>query len=214
MIRERLRHSFRRAARALLPAAFLCITAVYAQDTPAPRPALERQNLEQLLAIRKVYVDRLNGGESAAQVRDMIISSLERSKLFAITENPDRADATMRGSAEDLVFTESFSSSDSLNARANVGANNGASTGSSNRRGGYAGTGVGEQESIHTAERKHEAAASVRLVTKDGDVIWSTTQESMGAKFRGASSDVANKITRQLLTDYERARKIRGGPPE
>jgi hypothetical protein len=36
----------------------------------------------------------------------------------------------------------------------------------------------------------------------------------MGAKFRGASSDVANKITRQLLTDYERARKILGGPPE
>lgn len=214
MIRERLWRSFRRVAPALLPAACLWITALYAQDTPAPKPALERQNLEQLLVIRKVYVDRLNGGESAAQVRDMIISSLERSRLFAITENPDRADATLRGSAEDLVFTESFSSSDSLNAHANIGSNNGASTASRNRRSGYAGTSVGEQESIHTTERKHEAAASVRLVNKDGDVIWSTTQESMGAKFRGASSDVANKITRQLLTDYERARKIQGGPPE
>jgi hypothetical protein len=214
VISEQLWHTLRRAAPAFLPAAYLCLSAVNAQDTPAPKPALERQNLEQLLVIRKVYVDRLNGGETAAQLRDMIISSLERSKLFAITENPDRADATMRGSAEDLVFTESFSASDNLNARANMGANNGASTGSSNRRSGYAGAGVGEQESIHTAERKHEAAASVRLVTKDGDVIWSTTQESMGAKFRGASADVANKITRQLLTDYERARKVHGGPLE
>jgi hypothetical protein len=44
-------------------------------------------------------------------------------------------------------------------------------------------------------------------VNKDGDVIWSTTQESLGGKFRGASADVADKITRQLTADYERARR-------
>jgi hypothetical protein len=38
-------------------------------------------------------------------------------------------------------------------------------------------------------------------------VIWSTTQESNGAKFRGASADVADKITRQLTTDVERVRQ-------
>ena len=38
--------------------------------------------------------------------------------------------------------------------------------------------------------------AAVRLVNKEGDVIWATTQESLGAKFRGASMDVADKITR------------------
>lgn len=178
---------------------------------PVPNPPTpaepERQNLGRLLTLRRVYVDRLSGGETAAQLRDMIIGSLERSKLFAVTENPDRADATLRGSAEDLVFTETFSASDSINARANAGANNGVSTTSKNRRSVYAGAGVGEQESLHTSNRKHEAAASVRLVNKDGDVIWSTTQESMGGKFRGASADVAEKITRQLLSDYERARK-------
>jgi len=45
------------------------------------------------------------------------------------------------------------------------------------------------------------------LVNKDGDVMWSTTQESNGAKFRGASADVADKITRQLTADLERVRK-------
>jgi hypothetical protein len=170
---------------------------------------LERDNLTQLLAVRRVFVDRLNGGDTAAHLRDMIISSLERSKLFALTENAERADAVLRGSAEDLVFTDTFSSNDGINARANAGASNGAAA-AKDRKGAYLGAGVGEQESLHLSERKHEATAAVRLVSKEGDVIWSTTQESRGAKFRGASADVAEKITRQLLTDYERARRIRG----
>jgi hypothetical protein len=56
-------------------------------------------------------------------------------------------------------------------------------------------------------ERKHEALATVRLVNKDGDVLWSTTQESKGAKFHGASADVAEKIAKQLIAEYERVRK-------
>jgi len=39
----------------------------------------------------------------------------------------------------------------------------------------------------------------VRLVSKDGDVIWSATEESFRREqFRGASADVAERITRQL----------------
>ena len=38
-----------------------------------------------------------------------------------------------------------------------------------------------------------QAVAAVRLVNKDGDVIWSTTQESQGGKFRRASTDVADR---------------------
>jgi hypothetical protein len=51
----------------------------------------------------------------------------------------------------------------------------------------------------------------VRLVNKDGDVIWATTQESLGAKFRGASTDVADKITAKLKEDFARARKLAAG---
>jgi hypothetical protein len=188
---------------------WIALAAAFGQAAPPARDArLERQTLAQLLVIQRVYVDRLNGGETAAQIRDMIIASLERSRLFVVTENQERADAILRGSAEDLVFTDTFSSSDGLNAHGNVGGSNYGSK-TTNRRSAYAGVSVGENESLHTQERKHEASASVRLVNKDGDVIWSTTQESMGGKFRGASADVADKITRQLLADYERARKIR-----
>jgi hypothetical protein len=55
---------------------------------------------------------------------------------------------------------------------------------------------------VHQQERKHEASASVRLVNRDGDVIWSTIQESQGAKFRSAAADVAERIGRQLAADY------------
>ncbi|MSV28446.1 MAG: hypothetical protein EXQ52_06840 [Bryobacterales bacterium] len=166
--------------------------------------AIEEENLVQLLGLRRVFVDRLTGGESAAQMRDMIIGSLQNARLFIVTENQDRADAILRGSAEDLVFTDVHSTSESLNARANIGMSR-----STRERGLNSGFGAGESESSRIQERKHEASSSVRLVNKDGDVIWSTTQESMGGKFRGSSADVADKITKKLVEDYERARKLR-----
>jgi hypothetical protein len=38
-------------------------------------------------------------------------------------------------------------------------------------------------------------------------VIWTTTQESKGAKFKGASADVAEKIVKQLARDAEKSDK-------
>ncbi len=190
----------------MMPLAW-CLISAAAQTAPTPTATAAQDSMEPLLSVRRVYVDRLAGGETAAQIRDMIIASLQKARLFAITENMERADAFLRGSAEDLVFTDTFSSSEGVSARANAGEGSGGG-----RRGRYAGAGLGDQESTRIAERKHEASASVRLVAKDGDVIWSTTQESQGGKFRGASADVAEKITRQLSADYERARQIRLKP--
>jgi hypothetical protein len=175
-----------------------------AAENPPSALAIEESSLKQLLQIRRVYVDRLTGGETAAQMRDILLSSLETTNLFVVTENPERADATLKGAAEDLVFTDVHTSSDSINAHTNLGT--GRSTRNSN--GVNAGFGVGESESEHSTERRHEAVAAVRLVNKEGDVIWATTQESLGAKFRGASTDVADKITTKLKADFARARML------
>jgi hypothetical protein len=177
-----------------------------ADDPPSPA-AIEAAGLRQLLSIRRVYVDRLTGGETAAQMRDILISSMEGTKLFILTENQERADAVLRGAAEDLVFTETHTSSDGINAHANLGAKSRGSVATSQAY--SAGLGVGDNESDHSAERRHEAVAAVRLVNKDGDVIWSTTEESLGAKFHGASVDVADKITTRLKEDFEKARKLK-----
>lgn len=189
----------------MLVLAICALAAAAAGELPPDAKTIEEAGLKQLLAIRRVYVDRLTGGETAAQMRDILINSLENSKLFVLTENQEHADTILRGASEDLVFTESHSSSDSVNAHFNAG------TGRANsrERGASAGAGVGESESSRSAERRHEAIAAVRLVNKDGDVIWSTTQESLGAKFRGASTDVADKITAKLKEDFERARRTR-----
>jgi hypothetical protein len=198
------------------------VVALFSPISPMPvtpvrvePPAIEQENMRQLLMVRRVFVDRFTGGETAAQMRDMIISSLQNSKLFVITENQDKADTILRGSAEDLVFNEVHTSSDSLNVHSSLGTSTTdeaealhGGTRTEDRSGRTMGLGAGDSESNHSVERRHEANAAIRLVNKDGDVIWSTTQESTGGKFRGSSADVADKVTKRLTEDYERARKL------
>ena len=164
---------------------------------------------KQLLTVHRVYVDRLTGGETAAQMRDILISSLAGAELFVVTENQERADTILRGAAEDLVFSDVHQSSDSINAHASLGNSRSAGSYGGGRSSNSLGLGLGDSESDRSQERRHEALAAVRLVNKDGDVIWSTTQESLGAKFRGASADVAEKITAKLKEDFEKAGKLK-----
>jgi len=156
-----------------------------------------------LLEVKRVYVAQLTGGPGADALRELIIASIDGTKLFVLTDNPDRADAVLKGAADDQTFTDTFDSQEGVSDRANGGKSSG---GFSKANGIYGGIGVSGNESHHIKERKHEAYASVRLCNKDGDVLWSTTQESQGAKFRGASADVAAKIARQLTFDMDHAR--------
>src|ERR1017187_9550507 len=96
----------------------LSAVAAGAEDRLSPA-GIEAAGLRQLLTIRRVYVDRLTGGETAAQMRDILISSIEGAKLFILTENQERADVVLRGASEDLVFTDTHTSSDSINAHMN-----------------------------------------------------------------------------------------------
>jgi hypothetical protein len=171
------------------------------QKTPAA-VADAVKAVADITLIKRVYVDALAGDESAAAIRELLIASLQQSGLFVVTDNPDRADATLKGAANDTVFTDTFDSQESLSAHTNAGAYK-----STSRSTGYRGISLGENESHHIKERKHEAFATVRLCNSDGDVLWATTQESHGAKFRGASADVAEKVARQLQLDVAREQR-------
>src|SRR5580658_6108662 len=184
---------------------FLCavlLFAPYLEQTP------EEEAAQQLSKVRRIYIAVLTGGDAALQIRDLLMTSLHNSKQFIITEEEDKADAVLKGAGDDDVFTDTFQASDGLNARSLIGS--GSSEGlrnyansSSNHSGALS---LGQNESSRTEERKHESIATVRLVAKDGDVIWSATAESLGAKFMGASADVADKIAKRLVTDYKAAK--------
>ncbi len=158
-------------------------------------------------SVKRVYVESLGASPQAILLRDMVISSLAASGFFVITEKADFADALLRGSADDQVFMETHSSTDSLSAGIHSGnSENYSSKYDHTTNAKSNGLNIGQNESMHTNERKHEASASVRLINRDGDVIWSTTQESNGARFKSASADVADKIYRKLLDDLQKSR--------
>lgn len=175
--------------------------------------ALEpKQQAEQLLQVRRVYVDRLAGGAPADAIRDLIIGSLQNSQAFLITENEERADAFVRGSADQQTYTELHDSNEGVTGRLSLGRGRGGTSTRTARETDSVGLAIGEHESSRVQERRQEAIATVRIVLKNGDVVWSTTQESSGAKFRGAASDVAEKVTRQLTADLERIRRGLAAP--
>jgi predicted Zn-dependent protease len=185
----------------VLVVALVLIGSAFAGE-PEPPPG-------SLATVKRVFVEQLGGGQTSDQMRDMIIAAIQNSGLFVITENEQRADAIIKGSADDHIFTEEHNTSDSIGVHANsaTGSSSGnqmAGSVSSHRS---VGTGISDTESSHIQDRRHEASASIRLVVGDGDVIWSTTQESGGGKFRGAMADVADKIIRQLTADVRKARQ-------
>jgi hypothetical protein len=171
---------------------------------------VEPATLPSLARVKRIYVEPLSGGHDSDQMRDMIIAALQNSKLFMLTDNLDRADASLRGSSDDKIFTDEHNSSESLGIHASSGggssSNNATGIGTSSHE--SAGAGITDSESSHSKERRHEASASLRLIDVNGDVIWSTTQESAGGKFRGAMADVADKVARQLMDDTRKARAV------
>ncbi len=167
-----------------------------------------------LAAVKRIYVDQLGGGKTSDQFRDMLIAAIQNSGLFALTENPERADATLKGSGDDLIFNETHNTSDSLGVHASSGGgsssrdlNSGTSSSSS------LGLGVTDSETSHVQERRHEATGSVRLVDRVGDILWSATQESNGGKYRGAMADVADKLVRQLTEQTRHMRELAAKTP-
>ena len=179
------------------------VTALFLAGAVAAQsvPSISAPASPGLLQIRRIYVAELTGGQGARALRELIISGINTTGLFVLTDNPDRADAVLKGAADDKVFQDTFDSSSAESDRENGSLSSGLL---SNKIAG--GIAAADKESHRIKERKHEAYATVRLCSHDGDVLWSTTQESLGAKFRGASVDVADKVARQLTLDVERAR--------
>lgn len=189
---------------AAILAAILSFTALAQNRAAASTP-------ESLIQVKRVYVAPLGDGPGSDALRALIISSLNATKLFLITDNKARADAILKGAAADHTHIETHTLVDGANGRGGINLSRGG-TGYS-RSGISANEGGSDREAYHSKELKHDAFAAVRLCNREGDVIWSTTQESGGGKFRGASEDVAAKVARQIREDFQREREAAAPRP-
>jgi hypothetical protein len=124
-----------------------------------------------------------------------------------VTENKEKADAILKGTAIEKTSQELHSSSDATSVGAAAGGHESTwsgGTGSSN--GGFIAKKMGIADAQASTETIKDARLAVRLVLNDGDVLWSTTQESKGAKYKSAGAD-GGQGCKQLLWDLEKLDK-------
>lgn len=166
----------------------------------------------ELFQVRRIFVDSFGTAEEAQQLQAMVIASITESKRLKVTEDKTKADAILKGFASEKSSQEvhAYGSGTAVGTAAgghsaSVSGSNGHISGSSS--GGFGAASSAIQDSSVNTETIDSAKASVRLVNSDGDVIWTSTQESKGAKYKGASADVADKIVKQLLRDIDKAEK-------
>lgn len=208
----------RRSMLALLASAFLFqVTSLSSPQDIKPAElkaalAIETELGQKLLKVRRIYVDTFGDDAIARQMQAMVISSLAESKRFIITEDKGKADAVLKGSAVEKTSQELHAFGEATSVAGAAGSHSGSFSGnassvSGSHSGGFVGRAAGVSDSSANTETINDARLAVRLVSADSDVIWTTTQESHGAKYKGASADVADKITKQLLHDLEKAEK-------
>lgn len=198
-------------------------TATVGAGSQREPPAKEDSDIEsQLLHVRRIFVESFGDDPISKQVQAMVISSLTESKKFVVTENREKADAILKGSSLEKTSQELHSSSEATAAGGAAGGHSGSINGSfvngtgsisGSSGGGFVSRAASIQDSSTSTETVNDARIAVRLVDKDGDVIWATTQESKGAKYKGASADVADKVVRELFRAVEKLGKKSADKP-
>ena len=170
----------------------------------------------RLLKVKRVYIESFGDDPISKEIQAMVISSLTESKKVIVTENKDRADAVLKGSGLEKTSQEIHAYSDSTAAGGAAGGHSGSVSGnwihgtgsvSGSSSGGFVSRSAAISDSSLNTETIDHARVAVRLVDQNGDVIWTTTQESKGGKYKGASADVAEMVVKQLVRDIEKAAK-------
>jgi curli biogenesis system outer membrane secretion channel CsgG len=168
-----------------------------------------------LLKVKRIYVDSFGDDVISRELQSMIVSSLVATKRLKVTENRDKADAILKGVALEKSSQEVHAYGEGTSvgtagggSHSEISGAGGVISGSSN--GGFAAQHMGISDSSVNTETINEARVAVRLVNPDGDVIWTSTQESKGAKYKGASADVADKCVKQLIRDLDKLEKPSG----
>ena len=192
-------------------------TAASPQDSkPAQtssQPKIDPEIAAKLLKVKRIYVERFGDDKESQQLQAMVIDALVATKRFIVTENKEKADATIKGAGLEKTSQELHATGEATSVGAAAGSHSGSISGSESNAngsiagsssGGFAAQHMGIEDSQASVTAVNDARIAVRLVSPDGDVLWSTTKESKGAKYKGASADVADQVVKQLMHDLEK----------
>jgi len=171
----------------------------------------------ELLKVKRIYVESFGDDKISKQLQAMVINALSESKRFIVTENKDKADAVMKGSALEKTSQELHAIGEGTNVATAAGGESGSFSGNANgvsgsHSGGFAARALGESDSQASTETINDARVAVRLVVPNGDVVWTSTEESTGGKYKGASADVADQVVKQLIRDFDRITRQESQP--
>ena len=193
-----------------------CLLLQAGQPTPvpaAPQPQANKQvsASPDLLKIKRIYVDSFGDDPISKEMQSMIVTALVNSKRFVVTENRDRADAVLKGTALEKTSQElhAYGESTAVGSAHGGGHSSSTSLGASSS-GGFSAHNAAISDSSTNTETIDRARIAIRLVNADGDVIWTTTQESQGAKYKGAGADAADLCVKQLMRDAAKAEAASG----
>ncbi|PYU37231.1 MAG: hypothetical protein DMG54_34380 [Acidobacteria bacterium] len=174
-----------------------------------PASIADEEIAAKFAKVKRVYVESFGDDQSSRQAQAMVIDAITKSHRFIVTEKKETADAILKGIGLEKSSQELHASSEATSVAGAAGSHQGSVAGSGgsisgSSSGGFIAHGAGIADSQASTETINDARMAVRLVSNDGDVLWSTTQESKGAKYKGASADVAEKVVKQLLWDLEK----------
>lgn len=177
--------------------------------SPAAAPTVETSKSAALAKIKRIYVDSFGDDAVSKQLQSMVIDSLTKSPRFIVTESKERADVILKGVGTEKTHQELHSTSEGTSVgtagggeHGEVHASNGSLSGSHD--GGFFARKLGISDAQSSTETIDNVRLAVRLVSPDGDVVWSSVKESHGAKYKGAAADAADQVIKQLQTDVER----------
>lgn len=186
------------------------VTVVKAETKPMKDP-----DPNYLLGVRRIYVDSFGDDVISKEIQSMVVTALVKTKRFMVTENKEKADAILKGVALEKTSQEVHAYGEATTVAGAAGGHSSQASGSggsfqSSSGGGFSAHHLATDDSSLNTETINDARVAVRLVTPDGDVIWTSTQESKGAKYVGASTDVAEKCIKQLMREVEKLEAANG----
>ena len=201
---------------------FAMVASAIGQTLPAPTPqntqatATSQRDAEltdKLLKAKRIYLDSFGEDPINKALQAMVLDAIRASKRFIVTENKEKADLILRGAALEKTTQEAHALGSATSVATAAGGHSASISGTStpvggsisgSSSGGFVARQMGIEDSQASVETINDARVAVRLVSSDGDVVWSTTQESKGGKYKGAMADAADKIVKQLLRDLDK----------